>query len=43
MTVHPLRARDYLGHMLDAVNQIIVYTHEKTPRTSFRIASSRMV
>ena len=29
MTRHPLRARDYLGHMLDAVGQIQTYTHGK--------------
>ncbi len=30
MTQHPLRARDYLGHMLDAVNQIQTYTRGKS-------------
>lgn len=30
MTRHPLRARDYLGHMLDAVNQIQEYTRGKS-------------
>ena len=29
MTAHPLRARDYLGHMLDAVGQIQTYTRGK--------------
>ncbi len=29
MTRHPLRARDYLGHMLDAVGQIQIYTRGK--------------
>jgi len=31
MSPHPLRARDYLGHMLDAVGQIQQYMHGKTP------------
>ncbi len=31
MSRHPLRARDYLGHMLDAVGQIQAYTHGKSP------------
>lgn len=26
MSAHPLRARDYLGHMLDSVRQILQYT-----------------
>lgn len=30
MTRHPLRVRDYLGHMLDAVSQIQTYTHGKS-------------
>ena len=30
MSTHPLRARDYLGHMLDAVNQIQEYVRGKT-------------
>lgn len=30
MNPHPLRARDYLGHMLDAVSQIQTYTHGKS-------------
>ena len=30
MTHHPLRARDYLGHMLDAVGQIQTYTRGKS-------------
>ncbi len=29
MTSHPLRARDYLGHTLDAVGQIETYTRGK--------------
>jgi uncharacterized protein with HEPN domain len=29
MTRHSLRARDYLGHMLDAVGQIQTYTRDK--------------
>ena len=29
MTRHALRARDYLGHMLDAVGQIQIYTRRK--------------
>jgi uncharacterized protein with HEPN domain len=30
MNPHPLRARDYLGHMLDAVGQIQIYLAQKT-------------
>jgi uncharacterized protein with HEPN domain len=30
MNRHPLRARDYLGHMLDAVSQIRAYTSGKS-------------
>jgi uncharacterized protein with HEPN domain len=30
MTRHALRARDYLGHMLDAISQIQLYTRNKT-------------
>jgi uncharacterized protein with HEPN domain len=30
MTRHPLRARDYLGHMLDAVNQIQEYARGRS-------------
>ncbi len=30
MTPNPLRAREYLGHMLDAVGQIQTYTRGKT-------------
>ena len=33
MTRHPLRERDYLGHMLDAVNQIQEYVRGKSART----------
>lgn len=32
MNRHPLRARDYLGHMLDAVGQIQVYTSGKSAK-----------
>ncbi len=31
MSQHPLRARDYLGHMLDATGQIQSYTRGKCP------------
>lgn len=31
MGQHPLRARDYLGHMLDAVGRIQSYTRGKSP------------
>jgi len=30
MNRHPLRVRDYLGHMLDAITQIQLYTRNKT-------------
>lgn len=35
MTGHPLRARDYLGHMLDAVNQIQEYVRGKNANDFF--------
>ncbi|HVZ84794.1 MAG TPA: DUF86 domain-containing protein [Terracidiphilus sp.] len=30
MTPHPLRVRDYLGHMLDAIERILQYTGGKS-------------